>query len=387
MNSLSIGAGPEQLHAIRTAKRMGLKVVAVDRDASAPGMAEADEAHVLSTDRAPEIVELARQSDIKLILPAPIGRFLTTVGYVNDQLGLKGVGEAAALNCVDKRKAHLCLRAADVPVADQVLVSNEVPALPFALPVIIKPRFGAGSRGVQVCRTAHALKLARQAIDGDALIETLIEGTEYGVDGAVFDGRAEVWLIRRKRVTAGDYRADMAYVTASDTGEGAIADSVGKAVRAVGIGDCLFHADVIVDANGVAHIIELSGRPSGMNISAKLLPLATGVDVVAAAVAHLSGAEAFPVAPQSFRPSALVYFPFDAGRVVSLGHFETAAQWAGVVELNCPLKVGDELQTPSGCADFLKRGYALMTADTESGLMALADRVCAHVAKEVRIDR
>ncbi|MEM9964837.1 MAG: ATP-grasp domain-containing protein [Asticcacaulis sp.] len=385
MNSLSIGAGPEQLHAIRTAQRMGVRVIAVDRDPDAAGMAEADEAHVISTDQADEIAELARASEVRLVLPAPIGRFLTTVGRVNDRLGLRGVSEAAARNCVDKRQAHQVLRAAGVPVADQVLVTGDVPVLPFSFPVIIKPRFGAGSRGVQVCRSLDEVRLARQAFEGDALIETVIDGAEYGVDGAVYEGRAEVWLVRRKQVTQGVYRADMAYVAVT-TLERAIRDSVLAAVGAVGLTDCLFHADVIVDVAGVAHIIELSGRPSGMNISAKLLPLATGVDVVAAAIGCLSGQGIFPAAPPEVRPAALVYFPFAPGLVRSVGHVQAPALWDGVVEIDCPLKVGDQLQVPAGCADFLKRGYALMQADSESALMERADRVWGHVVKEVQID-
>lgn len=386
MNSLSIGAGPEQLHAIRTAQRMGLRVIAVDRDANAPGMAEADEAHVLSTDQANAIAELAEASGVGLVLPAPIGRFLTTVGHVNDRLGLKGVSEAAARNCVDKRQAHQVLRAAGVPVADQVLVTGDVPVLTFGFPVIIKPRFGAGSRGVQVCHTPDEVRHARQAIDGDALIESLIVGTEFGIDGAVFAERAEVWLIRRKQVTDGAYRADMAYRVVTEADQ-VIQDTVLAAVRAVGLTDCLFHADVIVDAAGVAHIIELSGRPSGMNISAKLLPLATGVDMVAAAIGYLSGQAAFPAVPRAVRPAALVYFPFEAGRVVSVGEVRAPAHWDGVVEIECQLVVGDQLQAPSGCADFLKRGYALIRADSESALMGLADQVCAYMAEEVQIDR
>lgn len=386
MNSLSIGAGPEQLHAIRTAQRMGLRVVAVDRDPDAPGMAEADEAYVISTDQADEIAELAKATEVRLVLPAPIGRFLTTVGHVNDQLGLAGVSGAAARNCVDKRQAHLVLKAAGVPVADQVLVTGDVPVLTFGFPVIIKPRFGAGSRGVQVCRSLDEVRLARQAFEGDALIETVIDGAEYGVDGAVYEGRAEVWLVRRKQVTQGAYRADMAYVAVAEP-DAVIGETVLAAVRAVGLTDCLFHADVIVDAAGVAHIIELSGRPSGMNISAKLLPLATGVDVVASAIGYLSRQAAFPAAPREVRPAALVYFPFEAGRVVSVGEVQAPAPWEGVVEIECPLKVGDQLQKPSGCADFLKRGYALMQGKTEAELSAIVRRVETHMLEEVKIDR
>ena len=43
-----------------------------------------------------------KKYNIKAVLPTPIGRYLSTVGAVNDALNLKGIGKESALKCVDK---------------------------------------------------------------------------------------------------------------------------------------------------------------------------------------------------------------------------------------------------------------------------------------------
>lgn len=55
-------------------------------------------------------------------------------------------------------------------------------------PLIIKPRFGSGSRDVIAVKNQDELKNALSKIDlnkEDFLAETLVEGVEYGLSGAV----------------------------------------------------------------------------------------------------------------------------------------------------------------------------------------------------------
>jgi biotin carboxylase len=46
---LILGAGSDQLFMIRTAKKMGLKVIALDKNINAPGFKESDEYASIST--------------------------------------------------------------------------------------------------------------------------------------------------------------------------------------------------------------------------------------------------------------------------------------------------------------------------------------------------
>ena len=96
-----LGAGREQLPALRSARSLGLKVVALDGQATAPGLKEADQSFVLDLSDEAEVIELLAKSGISAVIPAPIGRMLTTVGAVNDALGLRGTSAEAARACVD----------------------------------------------------------------------------------------------------------------------------------------------------------------------------------------------------------------------------------------------------------------------------------------------
>ena len=48
-NLLIVGAGPLQMPAYLEARRMGLRIVAIDRDQGAPGMELADSAYTVDT--------------------------------------------------------------------------------------------------------------------------------------------------------------------------------------------------------------------------------------------------------------------------------------------------------------------------------------------------
>src|SRR5215813_2327997 len=100
---LSIGAGPEQVHSIRVAKSLGHRVIAVDRNPAAPGGSYADSMLAVDIANEAEVVDVARRHGVELVVPAPIGRYLTTVGAVNDALGLRGVSRRSASSCVDKQ--------------------------------------------------------------------------------------------------------------------------------------------------------------------------------------------------------------------------------------------------------------------------------------------
>jgi len=92
---MCIGAGVSQVLGIKTAKEMGLKVIAIDRDPNAPGMEFADIALPIDITDIKGAIEVARKYDIDgVITQTDLG--VITVGAIVDALGLPGIGSEVA---------------------------------------------------------------------------------------------------------------------------------------------------------------------------------------------------------------------------------------------------------------------------------------------------
>ena len=61
---LFVGAGRHQRRAIRRARELGLRVVAVDRNAEAPGLGEADVGEVVNFTNVEAVTEVGRRHDV-----------------------------------------------------------------------------------------------------------------------------------------------------------------------------------------------------------------------------------------------------------------------------------------------------------------------------------
>ena len=374
--ALLIGAGPEQVPVIDIAHELEVAVVAVDGDARAAGLADADASYALDLRDTGAIIERARAHGCRFVLPAPIGAFLTTVGAVNDALGFPGLSERAAHSCTDKELAQRCLREASLPVADSASVSEAQPAAVAAAaerlgyPVVVKPSRGSGSRGVFVAQSRadvdrlapwHLEERARLPAPQTTVVERLIAGRELGIDGAMIGAYLELILVRDKELTPLPHRLGYGYLAPAAIDApttAAVADAVGRAARAFGLRDCLLHADVIVDDRGGAHVIELAGRPSGFHICSRMIPATLGVSPMREIIALLLGDRA-DLAARFQRGSVLRMLRAETGTVRQVIGIDEALAMPGVVACETYLRRGDLVQPMVDGRTGFRCGYLL----------------------------
>ena len=224
MRAAIIGASSESLHTIQKAKEYNLTVVALDGNEKAEGLAAADEAIVVNISKEEETIQCIQKENIDFVLTVPIGRYLTTIGSVNDILNLPGIGKKQAVYCTDKLLFHqkmkqnglrncVCLEAKEAWEERETLfaqIENGTQKLQF--PAILKPRYGSGSRGIHFVNDMHELQKALQATCGESyVLEECAKGEEYGLDGAVIDGKFHLVLLRHKENTPLPARQAIAY--------------------------------------------------------------------------------------------------------------------------------------------------------------------------------
>ncbi|MGN6127158.1 MAG: ATP-grasp domain-containing protein, partial [Humibacter sp.] len=322
MKAAVIGASSESLHGIGIAKELGYEVVALDGDPAAPGLRAADESHVVDiTDPSAVIATLGSAPDV--VIPVPIGRYLTTTGVVNDRFGLPGVSEASARLSTDKYEFHRVMEEHSLRSTCAILIpaGSEDYAIPAAFPVVVKPRYGSGSRGVVVCLTPDELRGALASMlpsNDDLVIEEFAEGTEYGVDAAVVDGALRMILLREKINTPLPHRQAIGYYSmrADHRMHAMAAAALSTAVEALGITNGLLHADLI-EQDDRAFVVEMSARPSGHHLHDLFTPLASGVDPIREfLIAARDGVNAARFTPLVSDALLMRFFDFDHGTVV-----------------------------------------------------------------------
>src|SRR3954464_13348905 len=99
---LVLAAAQYQMDAIRTAKRLGYRVVTTDNIPGNPGHALADEAYGIDTTDLDAVLEIARAEKIDGVVAPCTDVAVVTAAHLADELDLPGVPVAAARIVTDK---------------------------------------------------------------------------------------------------------------------------------------------------------------------------------------------------------------------------------------------------------------------------------------------
>ena len=292
---------------IRTAKAMGLHVIAVysDADRHAPHVAMADEAYLIGPAAAQKsyldqdaILAAAAASGAEAIHPgygflaenAAFAERLAAAGLV-----LVGPSAAAIRAMGSKAEAKQLMAAAGVPLvpgyhgADQDLQQLRSAADEIGYPVLLKASAGGGGKGMRVVETADALDAAvdsarREALagfgDDRLLVEKYLLKPRHIEVQILADGHGQVRHLlerdcslqrRHQKVVEEAPAPDFDPQTRQEMTAAAVAAA--QAVDYVGAGTVEF----IVDADGGFYFMEMNTR---LQVEHPVTEMITGLDLV-----------------------------------------------------------------------------------------------------------
>ena len=363
--ALVIGASSESLYAIDLAQESGLKVAAFDGDENVAGLKGADFSFVCDIRDPQNIINLITEQGFKpvCVLPVPVGRCLRVAGAINDFYGLKGPNEKTCDVCTDKLAFHSALnpenkreRETKEPMRTNLRDAECYPMSKASdspsdadFPLVIKPRYGSGSKNVTVVLNAseyekYAARLNLKS--GEFLRESFVEGKEYGINAAVIEG---------------EY----------------ISERLKAVIKRLELKNCLMHADVILRENGEPFVIELAPRPSGHYLTSDFVEIATGVNLTREWLNFVLN-KPFSFEPKFLKSAIIRYFDFDYGVVPP--NFSEIKDECGIVKFKC----GDlkNLGEVKDGASLISRGYAIIMAESEEECLEKAN---ALMIKFIRI--
>jgi biotin carboxylase len=397
---LFVGAGRHQRRAIAQARAGGLRVVAVDRNPEAPGLAEADVAEVVDFSDVDAVVEVGRRHAVDGVLTISADRAVPVVAAVAEALGLPGIGTETAYVMTQKIAMRRVLAEAGVPQPRFAAVRNVhegYAALErVGLPAVLKPADSGGQRGVFRLDSADDLEahlhaaLAESPTD-EAIVEEYVEALELNGLVVVRNGESvPLTLSDRLRPPGVGFGVGWIHVYPAtifgDQLEEAERVAV-HAVHALGLENGIAFPQLLATDDGRVLVIEVAARIPGGQM-ADLARHATGVDLVEVALRQALG-EDVPdelVQPAFKQPLAIRFLtaapgPLPTGTVTSIGTLDKVLAFPGVVQADLYLTEGETIRPVRLDGD--RRGYVIAVAETNLEALERADAAAKLVDVEV----
>jgi biotin carboxylase len=397
---LFVGAGRHQRRAIRRAQELGLRVVAVDRNAEALGLREADVAEVVDFTDVAAVAEVGRRHGVDGVLTVSADRAVPVVAAVAEALDLPGIGTETAHLMTHKVAMRTRLAEAGVPqpryAAARSLHEAYGAGESVGFPGVLKPADSGGQRGVFRLETiddleAHFHAALRESPTGEVILESYHEGLELNGLAIARSGRVTpLTLSDRLRPPGIGFGVGWIHVYPSRLFSDPLVEAERAAVTAVhalGLRDGIAFPQLIVDEGGRPYLIECAARIPGGQMSDLALH-AVGVDLVEIALRQALGLEVPDelVAPRFQKPLAIRFLtaqpgPLPTGRVRRVGPLDKVLAFPGVVQADVFLEEGETIRPVRLDGD--RRGYVIAVGNTNVEALERAEAAATLLDVEV----
>ncbi|MFL6017349.1 MAG: acetyl-CoA carboxylase biotin carboxylase subunit family protein, partial [Gaiellaceae bacterium] len=298
---LMVGSGRHQRRAIERARELGLRVVGVDRNAEAPGLAVADVGEVVDFTDVEAVTEVGRRHDVDGVLTVSADRAVPVVAAVAEALGLPGIGTATAHAMTHKvaMRRQLAEHGVAQPrfAALRSIAERRAALEAVSVPAVLKPADSGGQRGVfQIASLddldAHLHAALAESATGEAIVESFHEGLELNGLAVARDGEVELLTLSdRLRPPGIGFGVGWMHVYPATVYGDQLEESehvAAWAVRALGMRTGIGFPQLIAAPDGRVVVVEVAARIPGGQM-ADLVRHAVGVDLVEVALRQALG--------------------------------------------------------------------------------------------------
>jgi biotin carboxylase len=294
---LVLGAGPPQLGLLSAARRLGVLVVAADRDPSAPGFRYCQRRAIVSVEDEPALERLARAERSDGIAAAGSDRSVAIAARIASRLGLSHhVSPDAASRAVSPQRRREALEAAGVAqpraALARTLADVRRAADELGYPCLVRAADRPGQD--RVARAADAVAGAAAEAVADSrtehwLVEAIPPGRRLVVSAFLVAGGFHCVLVAARDPDVGVALAYSWPAAAEPSEIGTAIDAAAAAAAALELDAGPFHAEVVCGEGG-ACVAEATPRLGGGH-DGELARVAVGIDLNELAVRAALGEE------------------------------------------------------------------------------------------------
>lgn len=387
-----IGAGKLQLKTIKLVKELGYYCLCVDGNPGAEGFKIADEYRNIDVLDIEACLAYAKERKIDGVTTTSATITLPAVARIAKELGLVGIEQSVVDVLIDKFKIKniLCNGGLNnagffADISNPTLVEKAKQFIQY--PSIIKPSDGSGSKGVIIVSEPSQLSSAieyamKSSRTKKIYVEKFIDGIEYGVESFVFQGEIITYgVIKQTFIRNEDEKIEYGHCIPSGldiSTEKKIKQEVNKAIKCLGIDHGSVNMDIMLSKDNVPYIIDVGARIGLNQIAERLVPLATGVDILSNTIKASVGDECSFSTLYS-KPVASRLLILEPGIVKSIGDYKNLIDGESVLDIIITVKPGDVINPYKIKSDSC--GWVITTAEIVKEAEDLANTIRDKVAE------
>ncbi|WP_066506648.1 ATP-grasp domain-containing protein [Abyssisolibacter fermentans] len=391
----------EKIKTLQTAKRLGLTVSVVGPDLPEWSKPYVDHYIKANTYDIDETLDKVKKANKEIPFDGVItfwDRDVVPVAVVAKELNLKGSPIEAAEGARNKGKMREVLKKHNVPHPKFTKFHNfdELydTSIDMEYPLIVKPVGASASKGVFKINSPdelydiYGLLISSTSVEKDKmftfykneyLVEEFMEGNEVSVEGVVSDGNVYFAGITEKWTDEFFNEPQFAFpARVSNEIESDILDVTRRGIKALGLDNCGFHAELMITESG-SKIVEINGRLGGGGITTDLVPIASGIDITAVNLLVTLG-ERFDFTPKKNKGScAKTLMAKQSGVVDHWEGVEEIRDMPGVVDFIFLKNPGDSVGMPPEVFNDCYLGYVITEGEDTDKAIEYAENALAEV--------
>ncbi|MCM1498451.1 MAG: ATP-grasp domain-containing protein [Clostridium sp.] len=357
-----VAGGDWQIELIKKAKSMGHYVICSNLYEDSPAFPFADACEVANVLDKEKNLEIAKRYMPDAVISDQSDIAVPTVAYLNEKLGLQGIGMDKADLFTDKSLQRQFCREHGIMIPDFAVCETPEDALPLLEKygkIIIKPIDSQSSRGVYTIEGEGQLRARyRDSVvwsnrRKEFLAEEYINGDEFTVDGLVIQGHHYPLCISVKEMYPQNPNISrtQSYSYLSDKYDYDLLRETNRhLVEAIGLPMGLTHSEYKVH-NGQFYLVEAGARGGGSNLSGKIVPFMSGIDNYEYLIKEALGeyVDEDTVKNKVFSRNRYVvmrFFDFGEGKVREVEGLAYLRDHPMLIDYQLEVKAGDVLRQP-----------------------------------------
>ncbi|MFH1223773.1 MAG: ATP-grasp domain-containing protein [Pseudomonadota bacterium] len=300
---------------------------------------------------------------------------LIRAGRVRDELGVQGQTKISATAYRDKLVMKQCIRKAELktacflPLCDNTDLSHAAALL--TLPIVVKPRDGAGSKAVEILRSKDDVSgwSSRNASHLNMMIEEYLNYPMYHIDGLKAGDQILGLTVSKYIGTCLDVKSGNSLGSIQLKDDSVLfqkaKDHASKTINALPGPDVMpFHLEIFVDQNENIIFSEIASRVAGGNID-QIVKLKHNIDLLDVWIKYQLNKDLRDLSNvrSSKEVFGLIIFPPKMGQLQKI---PTECNHHDVIKYVVKNKVGDDFSLIRSSADCI--AYAIFKGRDEHEL-------------------
>lgn len=357
-----IAGGDWQIELIKKAKSMGHFVICSNLYEDSPAFPYADACEVADVLDKKRNLEIAKKYMPDAVISDQSDIAVPTVAYINEALGLRGIGTKLADLFTDKSLQRSFAKAHKISVPEYAVCAKAQDAYPMLEKygkIVIKPIDSQSSRGVYTIVDKEQLQ--EKCLDSlkwsnrkkAFLAEEYIPGDEFTIDGLVINGHHYPLCISVKEMYPQNPNISrtQSYSYLSGKHDYDMLRTANKSfIEATGLPMGLTHSEYRIH-NGKYYLIEAGARGGGSNLSGKIVPFMSGVDNYEYLIKEALGENVDENFVENIdfskdKYAVMRFFDFGEGTVDRIEGVDFLKNHPMLIDYQLEVKLGDRLKQP-----------------------------------------